>query len=312
MISNRVYILDTTLRDGIKSLEASLSLDDKVRIAQQLAELQVDVIEAGFAAAGEGDFNTIKKISEKIENTILCSLSRVNQTDIELTAKALEKAKKSRIHLYASSSNVKKNELLNKISAGIRIAKNYFSEIQFSPHNATRISESVLLEMVQVAVDEGVKIINISDTLGYVMPEQFAQLIEKVKKLKKDLLVGVHCHNDLGLAVANSLAAIKAGARQVECTINGIGERAGNAALEEIVMTHVIHKSYFKTYLEIKMELLKPSCDLVSDLAGVPIPTNKPIVGKNALNYDADIFRNGFAKDERYEIINAKDIGLST
>ncbi len=311
MNSNRVYILDTTLRDGLKSLDTLLPLNDKLRIAQQLAELQVDVIEAGFAAAGEDDFNTIKNISKKIKNTILCSLSRINKTDIELTAKALESAKKPRIHLFASLSNTNPNDLFNKISSGIQIAKNYFSEIQFSPHNATRIPESVLLQMVQVAVNEGVRIINISDTLGYAMPDQFGQLIRKIKKIDSDLIISVHCHNDLGLAVANSLAAIKTGANQVECTLNGIGERAGNAALEEVVMAQLIHKPYFDTQLQIKTELIKASCDLVSTLMGFSIPTNKPIVGENALNYDSNVFQNGFAKDERYEIINAKDVGLS-
>ncbi len=315
MTSNKLIVFDTTLRDGLKG--AALTAQNKLRIARQLALMNVDVIEAGFPAAFPEDIETLKLLSREIRNCTLAGLARTTTGDIEKVAQALGKAQSPRIHIFVTTSKAKesdssggkKAEVVQTAVAAIRQALRYFSDVEFSPHDATRLDEDFLMDLCQAAGEAGATTINISDTLGYAVPDPFGRLIQKIKKrVASSTVISVHCHNDLGLAVANSLIAIQSGARQVECTINGIGERAGNAALEEIVMALKTRHDIFGIECGVDTTRIKEASDLVSALTGTPVPQNKPIVGGRALDYDSGIFRSGFSKDETYEMIKSEDI----
>ncbi|MFN4227099.1 MAG: 2-isopropylmalate synthase [Candidatus Ratteibacteria bacterium] len=316
----KIIIFDTTLRDGEQSPGASLTSDEKLKIAFQLEKLGVDIIEAGFPISSSDDAKAVRIIGENIKNSIVCALARCKDEDIDVALKALEKAKKPRLHLFLATSEIHmkyklkkaKDEIVKIAREKVRYAKKFIDDIEFSPEDATRTEPNFLLQVCQAAIEEGAKTINIPDTVGYAIPEEFGKLIKFLKEnLPKEIIISVHCHNDLGLAVSNSLCAILNGARQVECTINGIGERAGNASLEEIVMNLVIRKNYYKVETNIKTEEIYKTSRLVSTLTGIPVQPNKAIVGKNAFRHEAGIHQDGILKYRKtYEIIDPKMIGI--
>jgi 2-isopropylmalate synthase len=316
---DKVTVFDTTLRDGGQCRGQALSSEEKLTIAHQLARLQVDVIEAGFPATSSEDYESLKLIANEIKGCTVAGLARAVTEDIEKTARALEKAESPRIHLFVSTSKVKaesstpsqKEEVIRTAVTAIEQAKKYFADIEFSPHNATRLNESFLAEISTAAINAGATTLNISDTVGYAVPDQFGRLIRSLRQQVSNIdqaILSVHCHNDLGMAVANSLAAIQAGARQVECTVNGIGERAGNAAMEEIVMALRTRSDVFGVDCGIDSRQIMSTSRMVSEITGYPVPRNKAIVGAEALNYDTGMFQSGFSKQESYEMIKAEDI----
>jgi 2-isopropylmalate synthase len=316
---NKIYVFDTTLRDGGQCRGKALSPDEKLKVAHQLARLRVDVIECGFPAASSDDFDSLKLIAGETKGCTIAGLARATEEDIEKVASALEKAESPRIHLFVSTSKIKakttsaaqREEVIRTAVTAIGQAKKYFEDIEFSPHNATRLDETFLTEISTAAIDAGASTLNISDTVGYAMPEQFGGLIRSLRQHVSNIdqaILSVHCHNDLGMAVANSLAAIQAGARQVECTVNGIGERAGNAAMEEIVMALRTRNDVFGVDCAIDSRQIMATSRMVSEITGYPVPRNKAIVGAEALDYDTGIFQSGFSKQESYEMIKAEDI----
>jgi 2-isopropylmalate synthase len=320
MHSDNIVIFDTTLRDGGQCRGKPLTPEEKLKVAHQLARLRVDVIEAGFPAASPDEIESLKLIASEIKECTVAGLARATQEDVEKTAHALEKAELPRIHIFVSTSKVKaetasavqREEVIRTAVAAIGHAKKYFKDIEFSPHNATRLDETFLAEIGTAVIDAGATTLNISDTVGYAVPEQFGGLIRSLRQQISNIdqaVLSVHCHNDLGMAVANSLAAIQAGARQVECTVNGIGERAGNAAMEEIVMALRTRKDVFDMDCGIDSRQIMETSRLVSKITGYPVPRNKAIVGTEALDYDTGMFQSGFSKRESYEMIKAEDIG---
>jgi len=322
MQREKLIIFDTTLRDGEQCPGASLNIKEKLEIARQLALLKVDVIEAGFPVASPGDFESVKQIAEEIRGTTIAGLSRALEKDIEATAKALEKAESPRIHVFLSTSKVHREHMIEKakdeiIEMGvkaIKFARKYCDDVEFSPMDATRTEKDFLAEVTREVISAGATTVNIPDTVGYTIPEEFAQLITYLKQNVDNIdkaVISVHCHNDLGLAVSNSLAAVQAGARQVECTINGIGERAGNAAMEEIVMAIRTRRDYFSTVeTNIETRHIKPCSKLVSSLTGFFVQRNKAIVGKNAFAHESGIHQHGFLKrKDTFEIMDPKDVG---
>jgi len=316
----RILIFDTTLRDGEQSPGASLTSDEKLKIALQLEKLGVDIIEAGFPISSPDDAKAVEIIGENIKNSIVCALARCRDEDINVALKSLEKTKKPRLHLFLATSEIHrkyklkkaKNEIVKIARGKVRYAKKYIDDIEFSPEDASRTEPDFLLEVCQAVIDEGAKTVNIPDTVGYAIPEEFGNLIKFLKEnLPENIIISVHCHNDLGLAVANSLIAIRNGARQVECTINGIGERAGNASLEEIVMNLIVRKNYYNVQTNIKTEEIYKTSRLVSTLTGIPVQPNKAIVGKNAFRHEAGIHQDGILKYRlTYEIMDPKMIGI--
>ena len=319
MSIDKVIVFDTTLRDGGQCRGKALSSEEKLKVARQLARLRVDVIEAGFPAASSDDFESLKLIADEIKGCTVAGLARAMTEDIEKVARALEKAESPRIHLFVSTSKVKANsstpsqkeEVIHTAVTAIGQAKKYFEDIEFSPHNATRLDETFLAEISTAAINAGATTLNISDTVGYAIPDQFGGLIRSLRQQVSNIdqaILSVHCHNDLGMAVANSLAAIQAGARQVECTINGIGERAGNAAMEEIVMALRTRNDVFRVDCGIDSRQIKATSRIVSEVTGYPVPRNKAIVGAEALEYDTGMFQSGFSKQESYEMIKSEDI----
>ena len=316
---DKVLVFDTTLRDGGQCRGKGLSPEEKLKVARQLAMLRVDVIEAGFPASSSDDFESLKLISGEIKGCAVAGLARATEEDIEKVARALDKAESPRIHLFVSTSKVKtktasasqKEEIIRSAVTSIELAKKYFEDIEFSPHNATRLDEAFLAEISTAAIGAGATTLNISDTIGYAVPEQFGDLIRSLRQQVSNIdqaVLSVHCHNDLGMAVANSLSAIQAGARQVECTVNGIGERAGNAALEEIVMALRTRRDVFGVDCGIDSRQIISTSRMVSEITGYPVPRNRAIVGAEALDYDTGIFQSGFSKQESYEMIKAEDI----
>jgi len=316
----KVIIFDTTLRDGEQSPGASLTSDEKIKIAEQLEKLGVNVIEAGFPIASEDDAKAVKIISNRIKKCTVCALARCKNEDINTALKSLEKANKPRLHLFLATSEIHRKHKLKKAKSEIiriarekvRYAKRFIDDIEFSPEDASRTEIDFLIDISKAVIEEGAKTINIPDTVGYAIPFEFGELIKILKEnLPNDVIISVHCHNDLGLAVANSLVAIINGARQVECTINGIGERAGNASLEEIVMNLKIREKFFKVKTEIKTKQIYKTSRLVSSLTGIPVQPNKAIVGENAFRHEAGIHQDGVLKyRETYEIINPEMIGV--
>lgn len=320
MSATKINILDTTLRDGEQCPGASMTADEKLLIAKMLDLAEVDIIEAGFPASSPGDLNAVKQISSAVKNSTVCALSRCKKDDIDKAYEALKNAKKSRVHLFISTSplhmkhkiNMEPAEVLESIKACVSYAKEKFPEVQWSCEDGTRSDRDFLYECFQAAVDAGADIVNIADTVGYVLPHELSDLVKSILSNVTGIdkkVFSVHCHNDLGNAVSNSLASILAGARQVECTINGIGERAGNAALEEVVMTLKTRQDLgFSSTVHTK--LLSSISKLVSDITGFVVPPNKAIVGSNIFAHESGIHQHGILKHRgTYEIMNPEDIG---
>ncbi|MCH8137618.1 MAG: 2-isopropylmalate synthase [Proteobacteria bacterium] len=319
---NRVIIFDTTLRDGEQSPGASMNLEEKLRIAKVLDELGVDIIEAGFPIASNGDFEAVQEISKAVTTPIICGLARAHRQDIERAAEALEPAKRKRIHTFIATSplhmkyklQMEPEEVHQAVIDSVTRARNLCDDVEWSCEDGSRTEPDFLCRTVESAIAAGATTINIPDTVGYAIPEEFAALIsmlfDRVPNIDK-AVISVHCHNDLGLAVANSLAAIHAGARQVECTINGLGERAGNAALEEIVMTLRTRHDFLPYDAAIKTENITKASRLVSAITGFVVQPNKAIVGANAFAHEAGIHQHGMMKHAgTYEIMRPESIGL--
>jgi len=320
---DRVYIFDTTLRDGEQSPGATMNVSEKLVLAKQLARLGVDIIEAGFAISSQGDFEAIKTISDEVEGPIICSLARAKKEDIKRAWEAIKDAPRKRIHTFHSTSDIhlkyqyriSRDEALKRSVEMVKLAKSLCDDVEFSPMDATRTDVNYLCEVVEAAIDAGAGTVNIPDTVGYSTPQEFGKmiktLIERVKNIKK-AIVSVHCHNDLGLASANSLSAVLNGARQVECTINGIGERAGNCSLEEVVMTIRTRRDIFNLDTGIKTDEIMRTSRLVTKITGILVQPNKAIVGENAFAHEAGIHQDGLLKEKlTYEIITPQSIGLS-
>lgn len=319
---DKIYIFDTTLRDGEQSPGASLDIKEKLEIARQLANLGVDIIEAGFPISSPGDFEAVRLIAQTIEGPTICGLSRARKEDIERTWEAIFSAKKPRIHTFISASDVQIEHQLHKTHKEVleiaremvALAKGYTEDVEFSPMDATRAQIGYLYEMIETVIEAGATTINIPDTVGYAIPEEFGNLIAGIKKNVRGIaqvVISVHCHNDLGLSTANSLAAIKNGCRQVECTINGIGERAGNAALEEIVMAINTRKDLFGATTGIDTTQIYKTSRLVSRTTGIIVQPNKAIVGANAFAHESGIHQDGFLKERTtYEIMTPQSTGL--
>jgi 2-isopropylmalate synthase len=320
---NHVYIFDTSLRDGEQSPGNSMNTEEKLLLARQLEKLGVDIIEAGFPIASEGDFDAVRQIAREIRKSQVAGLARANKQDIDRAWQAIRQAAHPRIHTFISSSDIhlkyqlKKSraQVLKEAVTAVKLAKSYTPNVEFSPMDATRSDRNYLVQMVSAVIDAGAVTVNIPDTVGYTVPEEFGSLIaflfDRVKNMG-DTIISVHCHNDLGLAVANSLAAIRAGARQVECTINGIGERAGNTAMEEIVMALATRKDRFGLYTNIKTDQIYKTSRLLTQITGIPVQPNKAIVGANAFAHESGIHQDGLIKEKiTYEIMTPQSVGIS-
>ena len=322
-MSEKIYIFDTTLRDGEQAPGFSMNIDEKINLALQLAKLKVDVIEAGFPIASEGDFEAVKEVSKTVKGPIIAGLCRVKKKDIDRAWEALEYAERARIHTFVATSDIHleyklkktREEVLKDAVEAVEYAKTLTNDVEFSTEDAARSDLDFLCKIVEVVIDAGAGTINIPDTVGYAIPHEFGAMIknimEKVSNIGK-ARISVHCHNDLGLAVANSIAAIENGARQVECTINGIGERAGNASLEEIVMSIKTRKDYLKHYTIIKTEEIYKTSRILTNITGISVQPNKAIVGQNAFAHEAGIHQDGVLKERTtYEIMTPESIGLT-
>ena len=320
--SERIKIFDTTLRDGEQSPGAAMTLQEKLEVAELLDTMGVDVIEAGFPISSNGDFEAVHEISKRAKNAVICGLSRAGFKDIERAGEALKPARQFRIHTFISTSPVHMkhklqmgpNAVLDAVGASVTRARNLTDDVQWSAEDATRTERDFLCRCVELAIRSGATTINIPDTVGYTTPQEYIDLIamlrERVPGAEKAVF-STHCHNDLGLAVANSLAGVLGGARQVECTINGIGERAGNAALEEIVMALKVRRDAMTFHTGIDTTLLSRASKLVSNVTGFPVQYNKAIVGKNAFAHESGIHQDGMLKNvETYEIMRPEDVGV--
>jgi len=316
-----VKIFDTTLRDGEQSPGCSMDLDEKLRMARQLAKLGVDIIEAGFPIASKGDFAAVQAIAREIEGPSIAGLARATTKDIEACWGAIREARKPRIHTFIATSDLHlkyklgktREQVLSDAVAAVKHAVSLTPDVEFSAEDATRSDRDYLVEVVQAVIEAGARTVNIPDTVGYTNPEEFFQLITHLKQKVPNIgkaVISVHCHNDLGLAVANSLAAVRAGARQVECTVNGIGERAGNAAMEEIVMTLKVRKELFHCDTAIHTEQIYHTSKLLSLITGVQVQPNKAVVGENAFAHESGIHQDGFLKNQlTYEIMTPESVG---
>ena len=320
----RVLIFDTTMRDGEQSPGASMTLEDKMQVAALLDEMGVDIIEAGFAIASEGDFQAVREVAKLVRNAQVCSLARAIPKDIDRSFEALREARNPRIHTFISTSPVHRKhklqmeaeQVLEAVNASVTQARNLVSDVEWSPEDATRTEHDFLCRCVEAAIAAGASTINIPDTVGYSEPEEFFRLIsmlrERVPNSDKAVF-SVHCHNDLGLAVANSLAGVRAGARQIECTINGIGERAGNAALEELVMALKTRSDRFPYATGVRSEKLAQASQLVSSVTSFPVQYNKAIVGRNAFAHESGIHQDGMLKHHQtYEIMTPESVGFAS
>lgn len=323
---NQVLIFDTTLRDGEQCPGASMGLQEKLQVARALARLNVDIIEAGFPIASPGDFEAVREIARTIKGPRIAGLARCVDKDIESAAAAVEPAgKRGRIHVFLATSAIHrqfklrkaKEEIIKAAVAGVKKAKQYVDDVQFSPEDASRTELDFLAEVIEAVIDAGATTVNIPDTVGYAVPEEFGRCIRHLKENVPNIdraVIHVHCHNDLGLAVANSLEAVRNGARGVECTINGIGERAGNCSLEEVVMALRTRKDAFgDLYTGIETREIHRTSRLVSQLTGLHVQRNKAIVGANAFAHESGIHQDGMLKERStYEIMNPEDVGLVT
>lgn len=322
-MDNRVYIFDTTLRDGEQSPGASMNVEEKVAVAKQLAKLGVDIIEAGFAFSSPGDFTAVRRVALEVEGPTICSLARAKPGDIDSAWEALKGAPKPRIHTFISTSDIHlehqfkmtRDEAKKCAVDMVTHARGYVEDVEFSPMDASRSDVQYLYEVIEATIEAGATTINIPDTVGYTLPHIFGDLIKGIRENVPNIdkaVISVHCHNDLGLAVANSLYAVINGARQVECTINGIGERAGNASLEEIVMTMKTRHDLLNLETEINTEQIFPTSRLVSSITGMMVQANKAIVGDNAFAHESGIHQDGLLKDKStYEIMRPESVGIA-
>jgi 2-isopropylmalate synthase len=318
----RIMVFDTTLRDGEQSPGCSMNVQEKLRLAHQLDRLGVDVIEAGFPIASEGDFAAVQAIAATIRRPIIAGLARACAPDIERAWQALEAAARPRIHVFLATSDIhlqyklkiSQRQCLEQARDSVRLAKSLCADVEFSPEDATRTDHEFLFQVLEAVVEAGATTLNIPDTVGYSMPAEFGELIQSIRQRVRgieNVTISAHCHNDLGLAVANSLAAIAAGARQVECTINGIGERAGNASLEEIVMAMRVRPDRYAYETGVVGEHLFPASQLLSELTGVPVQPNKAVTGRNAFAHEAGIHQDGMLKNPlTYEIMTPQSVGV--
>lgn len=321
-MSKKIYIFDTTLRDGEQSPGVSLNVQEKLEIARQLERLGVDVIEAGFPAASKGDFKAVKAVAEEIKGPVIVGLARAYKADIDRAWEALKHAEKPRIHTFIATSELhmkyklkmEPEQVLKQAAEMVAYAKSLCKDVEFSPEDGTRTDVDFLYKVLETVIDAGANVVNIPDTVGYTTPGEFGALIAGIRKNVPNIdraVISVHCHNDLGMAVANSLAAVENGAQQVECTINGLGERAGNAALEEIVMALKTRFDYYGTECNIETTQISHTSSLVSHLTGIDIQSNKAITGANAFAHESGIHQHGVLNNpETYEIMKPESIGL--
>lgn len=319
---DQVFIFDTTLRDGEQSPGFSMNIKEKLTMARALARLKVDIIEAGFPRSSPGDFEAVETIAKNVKGSIIAALARALAADIDSAAKALEPARKKRIHTFIGTSPkhlamLKKTPIqaLKMATEAVKRAKSHTKDVEFSTMDASRTDRQFLFDILEAAIDAGATTVNIPDTVGYAIPEEFGGLISEIKNSVKNIdqaVISVHCHNDLGLAVSNSLAAVTAGARQIECAINGIGERAGNAALEEVVMAVKVRKDFMKVTTGIETKEISKTSKLLVSITGSPVQANKAIVGENAFAHESGIHQDGVLKERTtFEIMTPSSIGLS-
>ena len=319
---DKIIIYDTTLRDGEQSPGASMNIKEKLEVARQLVCLNVDAIEAGFPIASPGDFEAVKSIASEIKGPIISGLARSLKKDIDRAAEAVKKAKRKRIHVFLATSRIHmkyklkkaEEEILSQAVEAVRYAKKFCKDIEFSPEDASRTEPGFLAKVVEAVIKSGATTVNIADTVGYAIPGEFGNIIkhlfENVSNIHK-AVISVHCHNDLGLAVSNSLVAVMNGARQIECTVNGIGERAGNCSIEEVVMGIKTRGNYFKCYSDVKTEEIMKTSRLVSRITGIVVQPNKAVVGENAFAHEAGIHQDGILKARKtYEIMKPQDVGV--
>jgi 2-isopropylmalate synthase len=322
--ANRVHIFDTTLRDGEQSPGISLNTAEKVEIAQQLARLGVDVIEAGFPITSPGDFEAVEAISRKVEGPTICGLARTHKADIDAAWGAIRDAERPRIHTFVSTSDIHiehqlqtdREDVKGQARAAVALARSYCDDVEFSPMDATRADVEFTAEVCAIAVEEGATVVNIPDTVGYTTPEEYVEYFRRLYELVpalREVETSVHCHDDLGLAVANSYAGVLAGARQVECAVNGIGERAGNCSLEEIVMLVRTREDVHGLTTGVQTRELARTSRMVSRLTGYPVQHNKAVVGRNAFAHESGIHQDGVLKERTtYEIMDATEVGFES
>jgi len=318
----RITIFDTTLRDGEQSPGCSMNVGEKLRLAQQLDRLGVDVIEAGFPIASDGDFEAVRSIAASVRRPITAGLARARVEDIDRAWQALQEGERPRIHVFLATSDIHlqyklritRDQCVEQAREAIRLAKSLCNDIEFSPEDATRTDPDFLCRVLEAVMQEGATTLNIPDTVGYTIPSEFAELITTIRRRVKgieNVVISAHCHNDLGMAVANALAAVSAGARQVECTINGIGERAGNASLEEIVMAMRVRPDRYAYQTGVVSEQIFAASQMLSEITGVPVQPNKAITGRNAFAHEAGIHQDGVLKNPlTYEIMTPKSVGV--
>ncbi len=319
-MNSRVYIFDTTLRDGEQSPGCSMTVPEKLRMAAKLVDLGVDIMEAGFPIASEGDFQAVSAVAQQFPWVSVAALSRANKLDVERSAQALDKAKRPRIHTFIATSDIhlqfklkkSRQEVLDAAVAAVTLARTYVEDVEFSAEDATRTDPGYLEEVCKAVVAAGARTVNLPDTVGFSVPDEYGALIGRmVKALGDTAIVSVHCHDDLGLAVANSLAAVQNGARQIECTINGIGERAGNCSLEEAVMAMNVRRDRLPFHTQIVTEQLYPASEMLSSIISFGPQPNKAIVGKNAFAHEAGIHQDGYLKERTtYEIMEPRSVGV--
>ncbi len=323
MATDRIIIFDTTLRDGEQSPGCSMNLPEKIRMARQLEKLGVDIIEAGFPIASDGDFEAVCAVAQEIRGTRIAALARARSEDIDRAWQALYKAARPLIHVFLATSDIhldyklkiSREQCLRQSVESVRQAKSYCDDVEFSAEDAMRTDLGFLFEVIDAVSDAGARTVNLPDTVGYNVPSEmariFADVVDHVRKRGSDVIISTHCHNDLGLAVANSIAAVQAGARQIECTINGIGERAGNAALEEIAMALNVRRDCLPFDTGIVAEQLYPSSQMLTEITGVAVQPNKAIVGRNAFAHEAGIHQDGMLKNPlTYEIMTPQSVGV--
>lgn len=323
-MKKKIYIFDTTLRDGEQTPGVSLNAKEKLEIAKNLEALGVDIIEAGFPVTSKGDFEGVKLIAQNIKNSTVNALARANKKDIDIAYEAIKEAKRKRIHTFLATSDVHmkyklkmtREEVLEKIREMVSYARTLVDEVEFSPEDGSRTEKEFLYKVLETAIEAGATVLNIPDTVGYSTPNEFGKLIKDIKENVngiENVILSVHCHNDLGLAVANSLAAIENGAEQIECAVNGLGERAENAALEEIIMTLKIRNDIYKINLDVNTEKIYRLSSLVSHFTGVKVQPNKAIVGANAFAHESGIHQHGVLTNrETYEIMTPESVGFKT
>ena len=317
-----VRIFDTTLRDGEQSPGFSMNTAEKVRMARQLAALGVDAIEAGFPIASQGDLEAVRKVAEEVRDVPIAALARAKKEDVRAAIEALESATEPRLHVFLATSdlhmrvklNMTREQVLEAIDSMVRLGRQHVAEVEFSAEDAGRTEIGFLCRVCRVAIDAGASVLNLPDTVGYAVPEEYAEMFRRVREYLGDppgITLSAHCHDDLGLAVANSLAAVRAGVRQIECTINGIGERAGNASLEEVVVALAVRKESFGVTTGVHLNEIFPTSRLLSEITGIQVVPNKAVVGSNAFAHEAGIHQDGIIKNPlTYEIISPQTVGV--